>query len=85
MTNNLLDQLHETEVPPPPSEMTRDVHKRLNQWLAFAQTADLVLRAFGCAAAYFAEAVLGMINYSLTGKYPNPPRDEHRRDGNTPP
>ncbi len=80
MANNLLDQLNESEVPPPPREMTRDVHERLNQWLVFAQTADLVLRAFGYAAAYFGEAVLGMISYSLTGKFP--PRDEHRRDGN---
>jgi len=82
MAHNLLDQLHETDVPPPPSQISRGVHVRLNQWLLFAQVMDLVLRAFAYATGHFAAAVLGMVSYSLTGKFSA--RDGTDRDGNPP-
>lgn len=80
MANNLLDQLGQSEVPPAPVEIRRDVHDRLNQWLLVAQTTELVIYAFGFAAAQFASAVLGLINFSVSGDYQLPRTDE---DNNT--
>ena len=81
MPGNLLEQLNQTEVPPPPREMERDVHRRVNQWLLFAQVADLVLRAFLHCAVNFMEAVLSAVEFSLTGKYSQ--RDGAKPGGNT--
>ena len=69
MANNLLDQLQNTEVPPPPVEMRREVHERLNQWLLVGQVSELVLYGFGYAVLQFSEAILGLFNFTLTGNY----------------
>ena len=69
MQNNLLEQLGRSEVPPPPQEIRRDVHDRLNQWLLAGQIAELVLYAFGYAALQFGNAIVALLNFSLTGKY----------------
>ena len=82
MVNNLLDQLQQSEVPPAPEEIRRDVHQRLNQWLLVAQTAELVLLGFGYAVLQFASAVLGLTNFTLAGKYEldKSPSDESEQD-----
>lgn len=69
MATNLLDQLTQTEVPPPPADIDRQVHRRLNQWLLVAQTADLVVRAFGYAAVHLISAIIGAVQLTLTGSY----------------
>lgn len=69
MNQNLLDQLADVEVPPPPPSLPRDVHDRLNHWLLAAQVADLVFRGFFYGTLYFGQAVAGMIGFTLTGKY----------------
>ena len=69
MANNLLDQLGQSEVPPAPVEIRRDVHDRLNQWLLVAQIAELVVYGFGYAVMQFASAVLGLTNFTLSGAY----------------
>ena len=76
MPNNLLDQLQQSEVPPAPEEIRRAVHARLNQWLLIAQTAELVFSAFGYAALQFTSAVLGLTNFTLSGKYELPRSDQ---------
>jgi len=83
MADNLLDQLHAREVPPPPPQMQRQVHRRLNQWLLAAQTAELVLHAFGYAAVQFGGAVLGLIQYTLTGDYRFPRQKDDRDEEET--
>ena len=80
MANNLLDQLNEGEVPPPPEQLRQDVHQRVNQWLLAAQTAELVLRAFSYAALQFAVAVMGLMNFTVVGKYELNREDEKDRD-----
>jgi hypothetical protein len=69
MPNNLLEQLTKSEIPPPPPDMRRQVHRRLNQWLIAAQMGDMLLRAFVYAAGHFAQAVVSLIFFSLTGKH----------------
>ena len=62
--------------------MRRDVHDRLNQWLLAGQIADLVLHGFGYAALQFASAVIGLMNFSLTGEYKL--RRNNDEDGDAP-
>ena len=57
------------DVPPAPVEMRREEHQRLNQWLLVSQIAELVLQGFGFAALQFGAAILGLFNFTLTGKY----------------
>ena len=83
MPQNLLKELTRAEVPPPPLDMQRGVHERLNHWLATGQVLELVLHAFAYAAYHFAPAVVGLIVYSLTGKFPVTRDAQHER-GNEP-
>jgi hypothetical protein len=83
MPQNLLQNLTHNNVPPPPPNMQRGVHERLNTWLTTAQLIELVVHAFAYSAYHFAPAVIGAIAYSLAGKFP-PPRDAQHEDGNQP-
>ena len=84
MATNLLDQLQDTEVPPPPVMIRREVHDRLNQWLLVAQIAELVVYGFGHAAAQFGATVLGLMNFTLTGEYSlKRDNEEDKLDDNT--
>lgn len=67
---NLLDELTREEIPPPPVNMQRGVHERLNHWLATSQLIELVVHAFAYAAYHFAFGVAGAVIYSLSGKFP---------------
>jgi hypothetical protein len=69
MSHNLLEQLTKAEIPPPPRDMRRQVHQRLNQWLVAFQMGDMLLRAFVYAAGHFALAVVSLIFFTLTGKH----------------
>jgi hypothetical protein len=80
---NLLEELNRAEVPPPPVNMQRGVHERLNHWLTTGQLIELVVHAFAYAAYHFAPAVVGAVAYSLTGKFPEP-RDDRDSHGNGP-
>ena len=80
---NLLEELTRAEVPPPPVDMRRGVHERLNQWLTTGQLIEVVVHAFAYAAYHFAPAVVGAVVYSLSGKFPEP-RDARDSRGNEP-
>ena len=69
MSNNLLDQLSQDEVPPPPEQLREDLHGHLNQWLLAAHALDFLLHGFAYAAGQFCAAVLGMLKFTLTGEY----------------
>jgi hypothetical protein len=83
MPQNLLEELTHAEVPPPPLNMQRGVHERLNHWLTTGQLIELVVHAFAYAAYHFAPAVAGAVLCSLTGKFPVP-RDARDAHGNEP-
>ena len=64
-----LDQLAETEVPPPPERLAEEVHHRLNRTLVVLHCCDLLLRALPSAALLFLQPVVAFFKYSLTGRF----------------
>jgi len=78
---NLLEELNRIEVPPPPANMQRGVHERLNHWLATSQLIELVVHAFAYAVYHFAPAIVGAVVLSLSGKFPET-RDDRGTHGN---
>ena len=69
MENHLLEQLGEVEVPPLPKDFDRQVHSRLNSRLLVAHLADLALRGLPTAVMHFAWAWVGLVRFSLTGRF----------------
>ena len=69
MATNLLERLAELEVPPPPVQFDTQLHERVNRSLVRAQLVDLLVRGFPWAMLHFARAVVGLIAYTLTGRY----------------
>ena len=66
---NLLEQLAELEVPPPPAKFDAQLHDRVNRTLLREQLVDLFVRGLPWAALHFLRAVLGALSYTLTGRY----------------
>jgi len=75
MSLDLLEQLRQSEVPPPPDDFDRHVHRRLNSSLLLAQLVELFVRALPFAAIHFLRALGGLLTLSLTGRY-----DPKRKD-----
>lgn len=71
-----LEQLALLEVPEPPAEFDRQLHRRLNQRLIVQHLADLLLRAMPWAILEMARAALGLFGFTLTGRF-----DDERRPG----
>lgn len=74
MSTDFLERLAEAEVPPPPGELTRDVHSRLNRVLLAVHLVDLALRGMACAVVQFARPVGHLLALTLTGRVGAPPR-----------
>jgi len=70
MAIDLLEQLSQSEVPPPPDEFDRQFHQRLNQSLLFGHLVELAFRAIPFAFGFFLQAVIGLLVLSLTGRFP---------------
>lgn len=68
MTEDLLERLAETDVPPVPVELDREVHHRVNRMLLVAHLADLAVWGMLHALAQFARPVLHLFVLTLTGK-----------------
>ncbi len=85
MPEDLLQQLANVEVPPAPKDIDRRVHRRLNGLLLWGHLGDLLLRGLPFALACFAEAVIGLLSYSLSGRFPSgrevPPDENAADDG----
>lgn len=75
--NDPLEQLALLEVPAPPAEFDRQLHRRVNHRLLVQHVADLVLHAMPWAMLCLVQALLGLVRFSLTGKFD----DERRRPG----
>lgn len=75
--NDPLEQLALVEVPEPPAEFDRQLHHRLNSRLIVQHMADLVLRIMPWAMLQMGLALLGLLRFSLTGRFD----DERGRPG----
>lgn len=76
MARNLLNDLAKLEVPPPPKDFNREVHRRLNGWLLVQQLADLAVRGMMYALFHFLRTIAAGVNFSLTGKDPPQANDK---------
>jgi hypothetical protein len=63
------DELGNTEVPPPPPHLARQVHERLNRALLLLHFADLFLRALPWVAVRLIQPVTACARYTLTGRF----------------
>ncbi len=75
MPRNLLNQLADVEVPPVPKNLDDHLHQRLNHWLLLGQLSDLALRFIPGAMFHVARAMIGLIVYTITGRYPSDTTD----------
>ncbi len=76
MATDLWQQLATEEVPPPPVEFDNQLHQRVNKSLVSLQLVDLAVRAMPWAIVEFARAVLGLVAYSIAGRYPDRPEEK---------
>jgi hypothetical protein len=68
MSTDLWEQLAEAEVPAPPPQFEREVHRRLNKALLVMHLADLFLKGMAFAIGHFAQAVLHLLAVTFTGR-----------------
>ncbi len=68
MPIDIWDQLAESEVPMPPPQLEREVHRRLNKALLVMHLADLFLKGMLFAMGHFAQAVLHLLAVTFTGR-----------------
>ena len=78
MASNLFERLAESEVPPPPVQFDTQLHERVNRTLVGTQLVDLLLCGLPWACLHFARAVMGLIAFTLTGRYENNPKNKRR-------
>jgi hypothetical protein len=71
MAPNLLDQLADVEVPPPPVAFDRQLHDKVNRSLLITQLVDLFISALPWAMLEFSKAFIGLGIFSVTGRYPS--------------
>ncbi|MGC3971809.1 MAG: hypothetical protein QM775_32045 [Pirellulales bacterium] len=72
MMDDLFEQLAEVRVPPPPKNLERRVHRRLNRWIVTLHVAEFVLRVVPYAAKHLLTAIAGGAKFSATGKFEEP-------------
>ena len=75
MSHDLLEQLAETVVPPPPADFDRSVHQRLNRTLVVGQLVEFVCVALPFAVAEFVRAIGAAALYTSSGRYPARPKN----------
>ncbi len=67
MSDNLLEQLGSRDVPPVPEEFDEQLHARVNRTLLTRDLFDLGLRATPWAMGIFAQAVIDLLGFTLSG------------------
>jgi hypothetical protein len=78
MASNLFERLAESEVPPPPARFDTQLHDRVNRTLIGTQLVDLILCGLPWACMQFARAVVGLIAFTLTGRYERDSKNKRR-------
>ena len=76
MAADLFESFAQAPVPPPPVELDSLVHVRLNKRLLVGQLLDLALRAMPGTMLQFSQALLGLVTFTLCGKYGEGGRSE---------
>lgn len=74
MASDLFEQLAELEVPPPPAQFDDQLHERVNRSLVAGQMIDLLVRGLPFAIGHFARAVVGMVTFTIVGRYERKPK-----------
>ena len=67
---DLLERLTQLKVPPAPKSLKRDVHHRLNRTLLVQQLCELAIYGVLYACGHMLRGLLGLVAYTITGKYP---------------
>lgn len=70
MPTDFLEQLAEMEVPELPEHFDRQLHQRVNRSLLAQQLVDLAVRGLPWAVLQLARALLGVLVYTTTGRFP---------------
>jgi len=78
MSLNLLEQLADLDVPPPPVQFDAQLHERVNRSLVKSQLIDLIVSGLPWALGHFARAFVGLITFTLIGRYEIKPKDKRR-------
>jgi len=67
--DDFFGRLAVADVPPAPTQIDREVHRRVNAVLLATHLGDLLLHVMPLAAATFARSVVQLMLFSLTGRY----------------
>jgi hypothetical protein len=78
MTTDVFEQLAEVDVPPTPAQFDAQLHERVNRWLIVGHALDLLLRGLPFALLHFSRAAVGLVAYTLTGRYDADPKNKRR-------
>ena len=73
MASDLLEQLAQLEVPPPPAELNQQVHQRVNRSLLVLHLLDLGLRAMPWAMWHLSRALVAGVFRTVLGRWPDRP------------
>ena len=83
---NLFEELAERDIPPLPADFGQAVHQRVNRSLVALQLLDLLWRGLPWAFLHFGRGLIGLLAFTLTGKFPvdknREARDEKPGTGN---
>lgn len=79
MATNLFERLAEMDVPPPPAQFDAQLHDRVNRSLVTWQLVDLLVRGMPWALGHFAQAMVGCVAFTLTGRYETKTKNGPRR------
>ena len=83
MSKNLLDQLADTEIPSLPTNLNRQVHRRLNIRLMLGQFFDLMVRGLPYTFFHLTQVLLGLVSFTLTGRHFNDSNSQSDSDENS--
>lgn len=71
MKFDLFEMLAEKDVPPVPTDFDRQVHARVNDSLIGIHVLEFVFQAVPYAMLNFAQALIGLFGFTLSGGFPH--------------
>jgi hypothetical protein len=78
MAPDLLEQLADVEVPPPPAAFDAQLHDKVNRALLLTQFVDLIVTALPWAIVQFSKSLLGLVAFTVTGRYESKSKKRRR-------